>query len=180
MVKVLIRRVLWRIVNYKQTVPGTVLQLKREMPDGSYERRRRRRRDVGSFITSFNLRCAMFNGSLIAATPPVDRQEKSSYADKDSPSARRDSFCESAFPTLRREPMLCLRQRASPTKRALKSMYTPSRGSLTLGSRFYWPIYGRYFSSEKVDAIFFSHRLLLPLLPPFIICIDTIWTHIFI
>lgn len=143
MVKVLIRKVLWRIVNYKQTVPGTVLQLKREMPDGSYKRPRRRRRDIGSFITSFNLRCAMFNGSLIAATPSVDRQEKSSCADKDSPSTRRDSFCESAFPTLRREPTLCLRQRASPTRGALKSMYRPSRGSLTLQTR--WPIYGRYF-----------------------------------
>lgn len=51
MVKVLIRKVLWRIVNYKQTVLGTVMQLKREMPDGSYEHRRRRRRDVASFIT---------------------------------------------------------------------------------------------------------------------------------
>ncbi|KYN18117.1 Testican-2, partial [Trachymyrmex cornetzi] len=62
------------------------------------------------------------SGSLIAATPPVDRQEKSLCTDKDSLSARRDSFYESAFPTLRREPMLCLRQRASPAKGALKSM----------------------------------------------------------
>lgn len=67
------------------------------MPDGSYERRRRRRRDVGSFITSFNLRCAMFSGSLIAATPPVDRQEKSSYADKDSPERPPGFFLRVSF-----------------------------------------------------------------------------------
>lgn len=116
----------------------------------------------------------MFSGSLIAATPPVDRQEKSSYADKDSPSARRDSFCESAFPTLCREPMLCLRQRASPAKGALKSMYRPSRGSLTLSSRFRSPIYGRYSPSEKVDpTLFFSLTFIAIIITVYNLYIDT-------
>lgn len=97
----------------------------------------------------------MFNGSLIAATPPVDRQEKSSCADKDNPSTRRDSFCESAFPTLRREPTLCLRQRASPAKGALKSMYRSSRESLTLGSRLVDRFMVDIFPSGKVDAVSF-------------------------
>lgn len=122
------------------------------MPDGSYEYRRRRCRNVGSFITSFNLRCAMFSGSLIAATPPVDRQEKSSYADKDSPRARRDSFCESAFPTLCREPMLCLRQRAQSCEGSFKVdvQTVPRKFNSQFETR--WPIYRRY-SSGKVDAI---------------------------
>lgn len=107
------------------------------MPDGSYKHRHRRRRNVAS---ARSLRASISgvqcSGSLIAATPPVDRQEKSLCTDKDSPSARRDSFCESAFPMLHREPMLCLRQRASPAKGALKSMYRlVSGGSLTLSLR---------------------------------------------
>jgi len=132
---------------------------------------------VGSFITSFNLRCAMFSRSLIAATPPVDRQEKSSCADKDSPSARRDSFCESAFPTLRRAPTLCLRQRARPCEGSFKvDVQTVSR---KFNSQFEtcWPIYDISLASKLTRSLLadfychYYHRLYIDMMYNINICI---------
>lgn len=136
-IEVLIRKVLRRIVNYKQTVPDLVSQLKRNArwilwaPSSSRQRRRRRlvhyelqspTCDVRWVVNSIDYSSCRSTRKIV---PRWQRQPECSGVP--------GFFLLVSFPTLLRcELMLCLRQRASCANEALKSMYSTERSrSLT-------------------------------------------------